>query len=239
MSAMRKQMFSKTDGDQDGKISRTELSDMMKSRAERNGVTKTDKAPSLDEIFSTLDSDSDGSLSMTEMEGLKEVMPPKGPPPSKVQKNDGGQPLSAEELFTTLDADSDGSLSMIEMEGLKEVMPPKGPPPGGGPGGPGGPPPAGVKGSDDSEETSSLEDLFDALDTDGDGILDIDEFSEIEDLMSPENQTDASTVENSGNLEEQSFNLEYLQQELVTMYEASMSDFTNNNSSQSETNFVL
>ncbi|MBN2802255.1 MAG: EF-hand domain-containing protein [Deltaproteobacteria bacterium] len=112
MSAMRKQMFSKTDTDQDGKISRTELSDMVKSHTEKNDA---------------------------------------------VQKNDGGQPLSAEELFTKLDADSDGSLSMTEMDGLKDLKPPSGGPPGGPP--PGGPPPGGpgaggVKGSDDSEEMS-------------------------------------------------------------------------------------
>jgi hypothetical protein len=75
------QFFKKTDADGDGKISKTELAAMLKSKP-KNGTSSSDSSAVDDEvekIFAEVDTDGDGSISEAENKSHMEEMAKNGP----------------------------------------------------------------------------------------------------------------------------------------------------------------
>lgn len=124
-------------------------SDMMQTFCDIQEQSSGDMASRL---MSTLDADGDGSLSFEEATSSDDA--------------------DASKVFGVLDTDSDGALTLSELStALESAEPPAGGPPPGGPP-PGGPPPGGGAGAAAEDEASTL---VDALDTDGDGTVSLEE----------------------------------------------------------------
>ena len=164
MQQSMQSVFNKSDDDGDGMLNKSEFSTFISSLAEKTGA-----ASDTDAIFAEADADGDGLLSETEFETLMSSMP--APPEGAAEEQD----TSA--MFADTDTDGDGLVSIEEFEAAA----PQGPPP----------PPAGgmMVESDEEDETTTLEDflasvtaddeattaVFNYLDTDEDGTVDIDE----------------------------------------------------------------
>lgn len=125
-------------------------SDMMQTFCDIQEQSGSDMASRL---MSALDTDGDGNLSLEEATSADDA--------------------DASKAFGALDADGDGALTLSELSTALESAggpPPGGAPPGGPP--PGGPPPGGAQGASAEDDASKL---VDALDTNGDGTVSLDE----------------------------------------------------------------
>ncbi|HEX2011083.1 MAG TPA: EF-hand domain-containing protein [Roseateles sp.] len=119
------------------------------------------------QMFAKADADGSGGIDASELQTVL----------ARLSETSGGSLGDAEEQFSAMDGDGDGSLSSEELDsGLKSLLPPPSSTlefaqrmGGGGPGGQGGmPPPPGA----DEEETGSS---VDALDSNGDGVVSLQE----------------------------------------------------------------
>jgi len=133
MAARRREMFSKVDGNGDGGIDKTELSDFLSK-----GPGKSSAVSNLEEKFSEFDSDGSGTLSQEEMDNFMKSLR------SEMKSNMNKARFGEEQSVSSM------------------------PPP---------PPPLGKDAG--SDENSSLEDAFSSLDANGDGVIDSDEFSNV------------------------------------------------------------
>ena len=94
-------LFSKIDGDGDGRVNATELQTMADHLAEKMG----DQAPSVEELMAQLDTDSDGAMSFAEFEAGR----PQGPPPG------GGQGPPPGMMPPGLSSDASGSMDLSSL----------------------------------------------------------------------------------------------------------------------------
>jgi len=119
------------------------------------------------ELLSSLDTDKSGSIDKAEFSAAAQALAS-----SSSSSTTGSS--SATDIFSTLDTNSDGSMSTEELvASLKNMKPPEGkgdmPPP------PGGMPPPPPSDSSSTSESSSSSDIIDAMDTNKDGTVSIDE----------------------------------------------------------------
>lgn len=168
--------FSKVDSDGDGSVSKAELQEMLSSitAAESGSGAQTDA------VFSKLDTDGDGSISKSEFTAAS----PK-PPDQDMSGSLGAMGMSTQAFagmmapppppppsLSDLDSDDDGSISATEF-GLSSTS---------------------TDSTDSTSSTSStdtdsstdeaqLQELFNQIDTDGDGSLSSDEVSDFESAM--------------------------------------------------------
>lgn len=200
--------FQKADTDGSGGLSLEEFKAAGPKDANGNAIAPPPGAPGVEDMFASLDSDSDGSLSQAELDsGFGQKFEP------------GGQSLLSgdmitqllgqlsdsqlEDFFNTADQNGDGSLSGDEFTSAIESLateaglsagsaggpPPGGPPPGGPP--PGGPPPGGASSAESSDESDdSVLTAYDALDTNKDGTVSLQEM-----LAANESSTGSDTTD--------------------------------------------
>ncbi|MDC7683612.1 EF-hand domain-containing protein [Asticcacaulis sp. BYS171W] len=247
LAQMQAKIFSKIDANSDGGITLEE----MTSGAPTSKTGKTEDAASVAKRFASMDTDSNGSV--TEEESVSYLQTQiasgtmgsmlqaqeasqSGPPPMGGAKggsapqtfdeldtnedgtvsldemtaasgtDESGDTSKIEELFSAMDADGDGSVTESEKSSFDEQMRANGPPPGG----PGGPQGAGgmgggaqsfdaldtnqdgtvsldemmaASGTDESGDTSKIEELFSAMDSDGDGSVTETEKSSFDEQM--------------------------------------------------------
>ncbi len=132
MAARRKEMFSKVDGNGDGGIDKTELSDFLSKRPGGSSAVSN-----LEEKFSEFDADGSGTLSQEEMDNFMKSL--------------------RSEMKSNMNKARFG-----EEQGVSSMPPP---------------PPSDKDASGD--ENSSLGDTFSSIDANGDGVIDSDEFSNV------------------------------------------------------------
>ncbi|BCS55919.1 EF-hand domain-containing protein [Geobacter sp. SVR] len=123
LKQMQEEMFKRADRNNDGSISKDELSQVAKSGDNQQG------GPSVDEMFSQLDSDGDGAVSRLESDaaiakagqqmqsqGMRPSGPPPGPPPSEEgQSSSDSSQSDADTIFDALDTNKDGTVSPAEL----------------------------------------------------------------------------------------------------------------------------
>ncbi|MBI2472390.1 MAG: EF-hand domain-containing protein [Planctomycetes bacterium] len=129
-----------------------------------------------DELFNKIDSSGDGSLDKTEFSAFAQKLAEKS-----------GNTLNAEDVFSTYDADGDGALSKDEVDSfMKDNAPP--------------PPSSGIGGYTAVKNTRSKQqhqdDLFNKIDSSGDGGIDKSEFESFAEKISERtgNSIDAEEV---------------------------------------------
>lgn len=176
MQQARLAMFQKADTDESGGLSLEEFKAAGPKDEQGNAIAPPSGAPSVEDIFASLDSDGDGSLTQSEMDagfGQKTGQNNQQSLLSSDMMTHLLSQLSDEEtqsIFSTADQDGDGSLTQEEFDAAVETivtsaleeMPA------------GGPPPGGAKGGSEEEETSSSQ-VYDALDTNQDGTVSLEE----------------------------------------------------------------
>ncbi|QSV46707.1 EF-hand domain-containing protein [Geobacter benzoatilyticus] len=120
-----------------------------------------------EEMFKTADANGDGTISKDELGQV-----------AKSGENQDG--TNVDTLFSQLDSDSDGAISRLESDAAiarlgqqmqSQGMPPQGPPPG---------PPPGERAnssSDSSESSTEASAIFDAMDTNQDGTVSLEELT--------------------------------------------------------------
>jgi len=137
------------------------------------------------ELLSSLDTDKSGSIDKAEFSAAAQALA------SSSTSSTTTDSSSSTDIFSTLDTNSDGSMSTEELvASLKNMKPPEGkgnmpPPP------PGGMPPP--SDSSSTSESSSSSDIIDAMDTNKDGTVSIDEL-----LAALENSKTDSSNKNNG-----------------------------------------
>ncbi|MFH0708902.1 MAG: EF-hand domain-containing protein [Pseudomonadota bacterium] len=119
------------------------------------------------ELLSSLDTDKSGSIDKAEFSAAAQAL-------ASSSSSSTTSSSAATDIFSTLDTDSNGSMSTEELvASLKNMKPPEGkgdmPPP------PGGMPPPPPSDSSSTSESSSSSDIIDAMDTNQDGTVSIDE----------------------------------------------------------------
>lgn len=177
----QKQQFQKADTDQSGGLSLSEFTASAPA-----GSTDTS---ALETMFTSFDGDSDGNLSESEIEtGLAAQKPPS----QSLLSSDtmmqllAGMEEKLTEFFNAADQDGDGSLSESEFTTAFESSGASAPPPS-------SPPPAQGGGSGGSSSQSS--EVYDALDTNKDGTVSLDEL-----LASSESDEDNSSDDTASSL---------------------------------------
>lgn len=116
-SQMQAKMFAKTDADGNGSVDQTELQTMLTDMAQKSGstVSSTDS----EKLFSQMDSNADGKLSSEELaQGMQSILPP---PPSTMdfaqsRSSESSQGSADDNLFSKIDADGNGSISKTEFD---------------------------------------------------------------------------------------------------------------------------
>lgn len=194
LSSSAEDMLASADADGDGALNADELDTLMKDVmppppstmdfAQSRGATSSN-----DDLFSKVDADGSGGLDESEFTALMDQMAEDG----VTQESD------ASERFAELDSDGDGTLTSAEFEAGR----PEGPP--GGPQGMGGmPPPPPPDEAQASTDEDSLQQLMDALDTDGDGQISETEVSTFLDQMESSiqhyNEVAGNSTSSSGSL---------------------------------------
>lgn len=178
MQQARQSLFQKADADGNGGLSLEEFKAAGPKDAQGNAIAPPSGAPSVEDMFASLDSDGDGSLTQSEMDagfGKKS-----GPSQSLLSGDMLTQLLSqlsdeeTQSIFESADADGDGSLNEDEFgAAVKSIVTAAlGEAPAGGPPA-GGPPPGGGGGG--GAEAASPTQVYDALDTNQDGTVSLDE----------------------------------------------------------------
>ncbi len=119
------------------------------------------------ELLRKLDTDKSGSIDKAEFSAAAQAL-------ASSSSSSTTNSSSATDIFSTLDTDSNGSMSTEELvASLKNMKPPEGkgdmPPP------PGAMPPPPPSDSSSTSESSSSSDIIDAMDTNQDGTVSIDE----------------------------------------------------------------
>lgn len=122
------------------------------------------------ELLSSLDTDKSGSIDKAEFSAAAQALASS----SSSSTTDSSSATDVTDIFSTLDTDSNGSMSTEELvASLKNMKPPEGkgdmPPPHG------GMPPPSSSDSSSTSESSSSSDIIDAMDTNQDGTVSIDE----------------------------------------------------------------
>lgn len=139
------------------------------------------------ELLSSLDTDKSGSIDKAEFSAAAQAL-------ASSSSSSATGSSSATDIFSTLDTNSDGSMSTEELvASLKNMKPPEGkgdmpPPPGAMP-----PPPSDSSSTSNNSTTSSSSDIIDAMDTNKDGTVSIDEL-----LAALENLKTDSSKKNNG-----------------------------------------
>jgi Ca2+-binding EF-hand superfamily protein len=170
------QMFDQLDSDGDGTVTEDEFAAILDKQrggasASSEETASTDTSSKTSELFAKTDTDGDGTLSADEFATAMAQMqaggpPPPPPPPSDSTSEEDSDSVSS--LFASVDTDGDGVVSLAELQASL------------------------TKSTDDSSDTettdattstdsttsSQFSSLLTALDTDGDGSLSEDEFSE-------------------------------------------------------------
>ncbi|MFY9142134.1 EF-hand domain-containing protein [Sulfuricurvum sp.] len=119
------------------------------------------------QLLSSMDSDSSGTIDSAEFSAAAQALA------SNSSSSTTSNSSSENDTFNTLDSNSDGSLSTDEfMTALKNMTPPE-PPQGQAMGGMPPPPPS--DSSSESSSSTSSSDIIDAMDTNQDGTVSIDE----------------------------------------------------------------
>jgi Ca2+-binding EF-hand superfamily protein len=161
-------LFSQMDTDEDGLISKTEaeaaMAQLEQQMKQQGFPGMNGTPPSADDLFSSLDTNRDGTIDKSEITAAL-----------------GQSSSDADKLFSIIDTNSDNAISADEFTAaLKSAAPPMGPPPGN--------PFASVDTNQDGtidktemtaaqgESSSDVDDLFSALDTNGDNAVSTDEF---------------------------------------------------------------
>ena len=100
-------MFARVDKNNDGSISKDELSDLAKKLSEDTG-----NALNRDDTFSTYDADGDGKLSKAELDSFmrENAPPPPGGPGGSGSVTDASQQSRLDDLFAQMDKNNDGSI---------------------------------------------------------------------------------------------------------------------------------
>ena len=179
----RQNQFQKADTDSNGGLSLEEFKAAGPKDAQGNAIAPPSGAGSVEDLFASIDSDGDGSLTQGELDagfGQKAG----GSKQSLLSSDMFSQLLSqlsdeeTQAIFESADADGDGSLNQDEfgtaVEGIVTAVlgeasaggaPAGGPPSGGGGGG----------GAGGGAEAASPTQVYDALDTNQDGTVSLDE----------------------------------------------------------------
>lgn len=194
LSSSAEDMLASADADGDGALNADELGTLMKDVmpplpstmdfAQSRGATSSN-----DDLFSKVDADGSGGLDESEFTALMD----------KMAEDGVAQDSDASERFAELDSDGDGTLTSAEFEAGR----PEGPP--GGPQGMGGmPPPPPPEEAQTGTDEDSLQQLMDALDTDGDGQISETEVSTFLDQMEASiqhyNEVAGNSTSSSGSL---------------------------------------
>lgn len=203
MQQARQDMFKKADADDSGGLTLEEFSAAGPTDADGNKIDPPAGAASVEEMFASLDTDGDGILSQSEMEAGK----PEQPDGSKAgfSQNNlmSGEMMTelfssfeseeeVEAFFTAADSDGDGTLTEEELtaavESMMQETAPSGPPPS-------GPPPSGPPPSESSDEDTNA--TYDAMDTNEDGTVSLEELLAAAKEAEEESQTSSSALINN------------------------------------------
>lgn len=177
----RQNQFQKADTDGSGGLSLEEFKVAGPKDAQGNAIAPPSGAGSVEDLFASIDSDGDGSLTQSELDagfGQKAG----GSKQSLLSSDMFTQLLSqlsdeeTQAIFESADADGDGSLNQDEfgtaVEGIVTAVLGEASA-GGAPAG--GPPPSGGGGAGGGAEAASPTQVYDALDTNQDGTVSLDE----------------------------------------------------------------
>lgn len=192
LSTSASDLLTQSDSNGDGVLSSDEMASAMQSvmppppSTMEFAQSRSGQGGGGDDLFGKVDTDGDGSISETELQSLMDKMASDG------NTSASGDATSASDMFAQLDTDGDGALSESEFAAGRQQpqdmqamggMPP--PPP---PGGMGGASDSASSGSYDQLDTNqdgvvsmaerlaggestSVTDLFNSIDSDGDGAL--------------------------------------------------------------------
>lgn len=192
LSTSASDLLTQSDSNGDGVLSSDEMASAMQSvmppppSTMEFAQSRSGQGGGGDDLFGKVDTDGDGSISETELQSLMDKMASDG------NTSASGDATSASDMFAQLDTDGDGALSESEFAAGSQQpqdmqamggMPP--PPP---PGGMGGASDSASSGSYDQLDTNqdgvvsmaerlaggestSVTDLFNSIDSDGDGAL--------------------------------------------------------------------
>ncbi|ESQ79610.1 EF-hand domain-containing protein [Asticcacaulis sp. YBE204] len=123
-----------------------------------SGTDESEDTSKVEELFSAMDSDGDGSVTESEKSSFDEQMRANGPPPGGPGGPQGmGGMGGGAQSFDALDTNQDGTVSLDEMTA--------------------------ASGADESGDTSKIEELFTAMDSDGDGSVTESEKSSFDEQM--------------------------------------------------------
>lgn len=173
LQQQRQAMFQNSDTDSSGGLSLDEFKAAGPKDTNGNVISPPEGAPSVEDIYASLDADGDGNLTQTEIDA-GHLQGAEKPGSQSLLSSDtlGGllSQLGDEELnafFEFADIDADGNLTEAELQSAIETITSNSAPP---------PPAGGAGGSPPSEESEgSSSQVFDALDTNQDGTVSLDE----------------------------------------------------------------
>lgn len=147
-SQMAKELFTATDADNSGGITKEELTSALAAKAQDG-----QDGPDADELFSTLDADGDGVITEEEHSTGLAAMHKELAQASAFTSMSMGMNSMADQLFTDTDADGDGYISASELSSAISAK------------------------NEATGGTVDATELFSALDADGDGKISQDEHS--------------------------------------------------------------
>ncbi|WP_345991840.1 EF-hand domain-containing protein [Sulfurimonas sp. HSL-1716] len=182
------------------------------------------------ELLTSMDSDNSSSIDKTEFSAAAQALASNSNSSTSSTSSDTS---SASDVFDTLDTNSDGTLSTDElMAALKNMKPPK--PPQGQDGDMPPPPPGGMPPPNDSSsassDTSGIDKLFSALDTNQDGSISSDELSALFGDSTDQDSSTTASASSTDNITKQISN-DWLQKIL--------SYYGNNSASSTDTTSLL
>lgn len=166
LSTSAEDLLTQSDANGDGVLSSDEMASAMQSvmpppPSTMEFAQSRSSQGGSDDLFGKIDTDGDGSVSKSELQSLMDKMASDG------NAAVSGDSASADDMFAKLDTDGDGSLSESEFAAGR----PEGGPAGEGMQAMGGmpppPPPGAVSGSSDASSSTS----YDPLDTNQDGVV--------------------------------------------------------------------
>ncbi len=156
----RPNLFNEIDSNQDGTIDKAELTSFIQSQANQKS-----NSVNIDQLFSKLDTDGNGSISKSESDAFQSRMAANRP-----------------DMFSRMDTNQDGSIDKTEFTAFMKNRPAHH-------GHSGAQAASDADGDSDSDQSSDIDSLFAAMDTNGDGVISKAESDAYREKMHAQNGT--------------------------------------------------